>query len=132
MLFSAYASFASFVNTLASYHIGSNVVELEGMPSFVEANLSPSFKQGKHRAYSLYRVFSAYASFASFVNTLASYHIGSNIVELEGMPSFTEANLSPSFNQGKHRAYSLYRVFALQYLHYVNDCALKYRNSMEP
>jgi hypothetical protein len=71
-------------------------------------------------------LFSAYASFASFLNTLASYRIGSNTAEFKGTPSFTEANLSPSFNQGKHRASSLYRAFGLKYLHYINDCALTY------
>jgi hypothetical protein len=57
MLFLAYASFASFTNTLASYCIGSNPVGLESMPSFVEANfpLSLSLNQGKHLAYTLYR-----------------------------------------------------------------------------
>jgi hypothetical protein len=48
--------------------------------------------------------FSSYSSFASFVNTLPSYRIGSNTAELEGMPSYAEANSCPSFNQGKHQA----------------------------
>jgi hypothetical protein len=39
MLFSSYASFASIVNTLASYHIGSNPVGLESTQSFAKANL---------------------------------------------------------------------------------------------
>jgi hypothetical protein len=59
MLFLAYASFVSFANTLTSYHIGSNPVGLESASSFTEANLPPSFEQGKHRAYSLNR-FSLY------------------------------------------------------------------------
>jgi hypothetical protein len=33
-----------------------NAAEFEGMPSFVEANLSPSFDQGKNRASSLYKI----------------------------------------------------------------------------
>jgi hypothetical protein len=43
-------------------------------------------------------------TFASFVNIHASYQIGPNTIDLEGTPSFTEANLSPSFDQGKHQA----------------------------
>jgi hypothetical protein len=57
VLFSTYASVASFVNTLASYHIGSNTTEFEGTPSFAEAILSPSFDQGKHQASYFYRTF---------------------------------------------------------------------------
>jgi hypothetical protein len=51
VLFSSYASFNSIVNTLASYRIGSNTVDLEGMPSIAKANISPSFDQAKHQAY---------------------------------------------------------------------------------
>jgi hypothetical protein len=58
------------------------------------------------------------------VNIHASCRIGSNAVNLEETPSFTEANPSSSFDQGKHHASSFYRVFALKYLHYVHDCAL--------
>jgi hypothetical protein len=43
------------VNTLTSYHIGSNPVRLESMPSFVEANFPLSLDQGKDLAYTLYR-----------------------------------------------------------------------------
>jgi hypothetical protein len=46
-----------------------------------------------------------------FSNTHASYCIGSDIVVLENAPSFDEANLSSSINQGKHLAFALYRVF---------------------
>jgi hypothetical protein len=77
-------------------------------------------------------LFSAYVSFTSLTHTLASYRIGSNTAEFEGTPSFTEANSYFLLDQGKHRASSLYRGFALQYLHYVNDCALMHRNFMEP
>jgi hypothetical protein len=41
-------TFASFVNTLAPWCIGSNTVNLEGTPSFIEANSFPSFDEGKH------------------------------------------------------------------------------------
>jgi hypothetical protein len=44
-----------------------------------------------------------------FVNTHASYHIGSNTADLENAPSFDEANLFPSLDQGKHLASTLYR-----------------------
>jgi hypothetical protein len=44
-----------------------------------------------------------------FANTHASYRIGSDTVGLENAPSFDEANLSSSLDQGKHRAYTLYR-----------------------
>jgi hypothetical protein len=53
-------------------------------------------------------------TFASFVNLHASYLIGSNIVNLEGTPSFAEANSFPSFNQGKHQASSFYRIFRFE------------------
>jgi hypothetical protein len=53
MLFRAYACFA---NTLASYHIGSNLVGLVGTPSFIVANLPLSLDQGKHFASSLNRI----------------------------------------------------------------------------
>jgi hypothetical protein len=33
------------------YHIGSNAVDTEVTPSFVEANSSSSFDQGKHRLH---------------------------------------------------------------------------------
>jgi hypothetical protein len=74
---------------------------------------------------------SSYASFAYFVNTLASYCIGSNTIDLEGTPSFVEANLSPSFGQGKHQASSFYRTFAFKYLLYVLGCALKCRSLLK-
>jgi hypothetical protein len=44
------------------------------------------------------------------VNTLVSYHIGSNLVGLESMWSFYEANLSSSLDQGKHIPSSLNRI----------------------
>jgi hypothetical protein len=53
MLFHAYAYFASFANTLASYRIGSNPVGLEGAPSFIIANFPLFLNQGKHIASSL-------------------------------------------------------------------------------
>jgi hypothetical protein len=45
----------------------------------------------------------------SFVNTHASYHIGSNTASLENAPSFDEANFPLSLEKGKHLAYILYR-----------------------
>jgi hypothetical protein len=56
MLFHAYAYFASFANTLASYRIGFNPVGLEGAPSFVVVSLPFSLNQGKHIASSLNRI----------------------------------------------------------------------------
>jgi hypothetical protein len=50
-------------------------------------------------------------TFACFVNTLASYRICSNNVDLEGTPMFTEANSFPSFDQGKNQASSFYEAF---------------------
>jgi hypothetical protein len=44
-----------------------------------------------------------------FVNTHASYRIGSNTDGLENAPSFDEANLFSSLDKGKHLAYTLYR-----------------------
>jgi hypothetical protein len=44
-----------------------------------------------------------------FTNTNASYHIGSDTADLENAPSFDEANLSSSLDQGKHLAFTLYR-----------------------
>jgi hypothetical protein len=44
-----------------------------------------------------------------FVNTHASYRIGSNTTTLENVPIFDEANLFSSLDQGKHLAYTLYR-----------------------
>jgi hypothetical protein len=55
VLFHAYASFASFTNTLALYRIGSKPVGLEIMPSFIKANFPLSLDQGKHHAYPLNR-----------------------------------------------------------------------------
>jgi hypothetical protein len=52
-------------------------------------------------------------TFASFINVHASYRIGPNAVDLEGTP-FTKANLSPSFDQGKHQASSFYRTFRFE------------------
>jgi hypothetical protein len=69
-------------------------------------------------------LFSSYASFASFINTLTSYRICSNTVNLEGTPSFNEANLSPSFDQGKHQAYPSLGLSLSSPLFYVLDCAL--------
>jgi hypothetical protein len=43
-----------------------------------------------------------------FVNTHASYHVGSNTIGLENAPSFNKANLFSSLDQGKHLAYTLY------------------------
>jgi hypothetical protein len=51
-----------------------------------------------------------------FANTHASYRIGSDTASLENAPSFDEANFS-SLDQGKHRAYTLYRF--LLYNHYL-------------
>jgi hypothetical protein len=45
----------------------------------------------------------------SFANSHASYHIGSDTTDLENVPSFDEANLSSSLDQGKHLAFTLYR-----------------------
>jgi hypothetical protein len=45
----------TFLNTHASYHIGSDTACLENAPSFVEANFPLSLDQGKHLAYTLYR-----------------------------------------------------------------------------
>jgi hypothetical protein len=50
-------TFASFVNVHVSCRIGPNAIGLEGTPSFVEANLSPSFDHGKHQASYFYRTF---------------------------------------------------------------------------
>jgi hypothetical protein len=44
-----------------------------------------------------------------FANTHTSYRIGSDTAGLENAPSFYEANLSSSPDQGKHLAYTLYR-----------------------
>jgi hypothetical protein len=48
MLFLACASFA---NTHASYHIGSNPIGSESMQGFIEANFPLSLDQGKHWAH---------------------------------------------------------------------------------
>jgi hypothetical protein len=45
-----------------------------------------------------------------FVNTHASYRLRSNMVGLENGPSFNEANLFSSLDQGKHLAHTLYRI----------------------
>jgi hypothetical protein len=45
----------------------------------------------------------------SFVNTHASYCIGSNTTGLENAPSFNEANFPLSHDQGKDLAYTMYR-----------------------
>jgi hypothetical protein len=66
------------------------------------------------------------------INIHASCFIGSNAINIEEMSSFIEANPSSSFDQGKHSASSLYRVFALKFLDYVHDCALKCMSSMKP
>jgi hypothetical protein len=55
MLFLADTSF-TYLNTHASYHIGSNTADLENTPSFDEANLFSSLDQGKHLASSLSRI----------------------------------------------------------------------------
>jgi hypothetical protein len=44
-----------------------------------------------------------------FTNTHASYGIGSDTAGLENTPSFDEANLSSSLDQGNHLAYTFYR-----------------------
>jgi hypothetical protein len=44
-----------------------------------------------------------------FANTHASYGIRAGIAGLENAPSFDEASLSSSLDQGKHLAYTLYR-----------------------
>jgi hypothetical protein len=49
MLFSSYTSFASIINTLASYRIGSNPINLESMSSFAEANLPLSLSLSQPR-----------------------------------------------------------------------------------
>jgi hypothetical protein len=74
---------------------------------------------------------SSYASFASFINTRAPYHIGSNTINLEGMTSFAEAKLSPSFDQGKHQAHPLELSLSAPLL-FVLDCVLKCRSLMKP
>jgi hypothetical protein len=48
--------------------------------------------------------------FVAFHEFHASYLIGPNTTEFEGMPSFTDANLSPSFDQGKHHVSSMNRI----------------------
>jgi hypothetical protein len=77
-------------------------------------------------------LFHAYASFVSFTNTLASYRIGSDLIGLESMPSFTKANFSLALDQGNHRAYFLYRFLLYSAYHYILACALKYRILMKP
>jgi hypothetical protein len=52
-------------------------------------------------------------TFASFVNIHASCRIGPNAIDLEGTPSFTEANFPP-LNQGKHQESSFYRTFRFE------------------
>jgi hypothetical protein len=47
-----------------------------------------------------------------FVNTHASYRIGSDTADLENAPSFDDANLSCSPDHGKHLASSLDRILA--------------------
>jgi hypothetical protein len=54
-----------------------------------------------------------------FANIHASYHIGSDIAGLENAPSFYEANLSSSLDQGKHLAYTLY-MFLLSNLYLIS------------
>jgi hypothetical protein len=51
------------------------------------------------------------ATYLPFVNTHASYRIGSDTAGLENAASFGKANfpLSLSLDQGKHLAYTLYR-----------------------
>jgi hypothetical protein len=71
-------------------------------------------------------------AYASFTNTLASYRIGSDHVGLEFTPSFIKANFPLPLDQGKHRAFSLNRIFALQDLLSILACALKYRSLMKP
>jgi hypothetical protein len=66
------------------------------------------------------------------VNIHASCCMGSNVVNSEDMPSFTKANPSSSFDQGKHRASSFIRVLLLEALLYVHDYALKCRSLMKP
>jgi hypothetical protein len=44
-----------------------------------------------------------------FANTHASYRIGSDTADLENTPSFDEANLSSSLDQGKQLAFTMYR-----------------------
>jgi hypothetical protein len=41
-------TFVSFVNVHASFHIGPNTILPEDTSSFIEANLSSLFEQGKH------------------------------------------------------------------------------------
>jgi hypothetical protein len=60
------SSYASFVNALALYRIGSNPVGLESTPSFTEVNFPLSLDQGKHQAYpSLGLLLSSPLSFCS-------------------------------------------------------------------
>jgi hypothetical protein len=53
----------------------------------------------------------------TFANTHASYCIGSNTAGLENVPSFNEANLSSSLDQGKHLAFTLYRFLLYNVYH---------------
>jgi hypothetical protein len=71
-------------------------------------------------------LFSSYSSFASFVNALASYRIGSNIVDLESTPIFTDANHHLSFSQPRHApSIPFFRTFIFVTSTYVLDYALK-------
>jgi hypothetical protein len=65
----------------------------------------------------------------------ASCRIGSNAISSEGMPSFAEANLSPSLDQdqGKHLAFPFNSFFLLwNTLCYIHDCALTCRSLLKP
>jgi hypothetical protein len=64
-------------------------------------------------------------------NIHALCRIGSSAVNSEETSNFTEANCSFSFDQDKHRASSFYKAFALKYLLYGHDYALKCRSLME-
>jgi hypothetical protein len=66
-----------------------------------------------------------------FINIHASCRIGYNAVDLEVTPSFIKANLSSSFDQGKHQAYPSLGLSLLKLLLYGFDCPLKCRSSMK-
>jgi hypothetical protein len=44
-----------FGNTHASCRIGSDTIDFENAPSFIEANFPRPLNQGNHRVYTLYR-----------------------------------------------------------------------------
>jgi hypothetical protein len=60
-------------------------------------------------------------TFASFVNVQASYRIGPNAVDLEGL----KLTFSPVSTKASTKHHLSIGCFALKYLLYVLDCALK-------